>query len=124
MIKMEINTQGKNSVTAINAYAPTSSVEDKKVEQFYYYVERAMADSDSKYKIITEDFNAKIETKAKEEDFKCMGVFGIGERNERGDHIIEFAEEHKLIIANTLFQKPPKNRYWTWESPDVIKETK
>ena len=31
--------------------------------------------------------------------------------------LIEFAEEHKLIIANTLFQKP-KNRYWTWESPD------
>ena len=41
-----------------------------------------------------------------------MGAFGIGERNERGDRFIEFAEEHKLIIANTLFQKP-KNRYWT-----------
>ena len=37
-----------------------------------------------------------------------MGAFGIGERNERGDHIIEFAKEHKMIIANTLFQKPPK----------------
>ena len=46
-----------------------------------------------------------------------MGAFGIGERNERGDRLIEFAEEHNLIIANTLFQKP-KNRYWTWESPD------
>ena len=34
-----------------------------------------------------------------------------------GDCVIEFAEEHKLIMANTLFQKP-KNRYWTWESPD------
>ena len=46
-----------------------------------------------------------------------MGAFGIGERNERGDRLIEFAEEHNLIIANTLFQKP-KNIYWTWESPD------
>ena len=46
-----------------------------------------------------------------------MGAFGIGERNERGDRLIEFAEEHKLIMANTLFQKP-KTRYWTWESPD------
>ena len=25
--------------------------------------------------------------------------------------------EHNFIIANTLFQKP-KNRSWTWESPD------
>ena len=64
-----------------------------------------------------------------------MGAFGIGERNERGNRLIEFAEEHKLIIANTLFEKQQKNpnqtnnnnkktnkqkkkRYWTWEPPD------
>ena len=76
-----------------------------------------MADSDSKYKIITGDFNAKIGTKAKEKDFKSVGAYGIGERNERGDRLIEFAEEHNLIMANRLFQKP-NNRYWTWESPD------
>ena len=55
---MEINLQ----VTVINAYAPTSSAEDEKVEQFYDDVERAMVDGDSKYKIITGDFNAKIRT--------------------------------------------------------------
>ena len=38
-------------------------------------------------------------------DFKSMGAFGRGERNERGDGFIEFAEEHKQIIANALFQK-------------------
>ena len=53
------------------------------MEQFYDDIERAMADRDSKCKIITGDFNAKIGTKTKEEDFKSMGVFGIGERNER-----------------------------------------
>ena len=74
------------------------------MEQIYDDTERAMADIDSKYKIITEDLKAKIGTKAKE-DFKSMGAFGIRERNER-DHSFEFAEEHKLIIANTLFQKP------------------
>ena len=67
--------------------------------------------------MITGDFKAKSGTKTKEEDFKSMGPFGIGKRNEKGGRLIEFAEEHKLIIANTLFQKP-KNRYWTWESPD------
>ena len=44
-------------------------------------------------------------------------AFGIGDRNDRGDGLIEFAEEHKLIIVNTLFQKP-NTRYWTWLSPD------
>ena len=108
VIKMEINLQGKDSVTVINAYAPTSSAEDEKVEQFYDDIERVMAESDSKYKIITGDFNAKIGTKTKEEDFKRMGAFGIRERNERGDRLIEFAEENNLIIANILFQKPEK----------------
>ena len=93
----------------INAYAPTSSAEDEKVEQFYD-TERAMADSDSKYKIITGDFNAIIGTKTKAKDFKSMGAFGIGERNERGDSLIEFAEEHNLIIANTLLQKQKKQK--------------
>ena len=86
---MEINLQGKDSVTVINAYVPTSSAEDEKVEQFYDDTERAMADSDSKHKIITGDFNAKIGTKTKEEDCKSTGAFGIGERNERGDRLID-----------------------------------
>ena len=127
---MEINLQGKDSVTVINAYAPTSSVEGDKVEQCYDGIDRAMADSDSRYKIITGDFNAKIGTKTKEKDVNSMGAFrgfptrmvyldyitclrytilvrnprfGIRERNERGDRLIEFTEEHNLIIANTPF---------------------
>ena len=62
VIKMEINLQGKDSVTVINAYAPTSSAEDEKVEQIYDDIERTTDDSDSKYKTITGDFNAKIGT--------------------------------------------------------------
>ena len=56
---MEVILQGKDSVTAINAYAPTSSAEDEKVEQFYDDTERAMADSDSKYKITYRRFRCK-----------------------------------------------------------------
>ena len=34
VIKMEIDIQGKDSVTVINAYAPASCAVDEKVEQF------------------------------------------------------------------------------------------
>ena len=101
---MKLNIQGKELVTVINAYAPTSGTEDEREEQFYHDIERAMADGDSKY-IITGDSNAKLGTKTKE-DLKSMAAFGTGERNERGDRLTELAEEHKLTIANTLFQKP------------------
>ena len=55
----------------------------------------------------------KLELKQKE-DFKSTRAFGIGERDERWHRLIEFVEENKLIIANTLFQKSreKKNRYW------------
>ena len=49
----------------INAYAPTSSAEDEKVEQFYDDIERAMADSDSKYKSLQEISMQKLELKQK-----------------------------------------------------------
>ena len=58
---------------------------------------------------------SKKGTKTKVEGFISMGAFRIGERNERGDHLVEFADGHKLIIANTLFQRP-RIRYWAWES--------
>ena len=54
----------------INAYASTSSAEDEKVKQFDD-IEKAMADSDSKYKITTGDVNAKIGTKTKEKTSKA-----------------------------------------------------
>ena len=44
-----------------NALAPRTCAEDGKVEQFYDDTERKMAESDSKYQIIIEDFNAKLE---------------------------------------------------------------
>ena len=100
----------------INTSAPTSSTEDEKVEQIYDDTERAMADSGSKYKIITGDFNAEIGTKTKE-DFKSLWALGTGESNERGDRSVDFAEEHRMTIANTEVSEA-KNRYWTWELRD------
>ena len=52
------------------------------------------------------DLNAKTGTQTKETHFKSMGAFGKREKNERGGCLIEFAEEHKLIITNTPLQKP------------------
>ena len=63
VISLEVNLQGKDSVTVINAYAPTSSAEEEKGDRFYDDIERAMSHymshGDSKYKIMTGDFNAK-----------------------------------------------------------------
>ena len=103
---MKVNLQGNVSVRVTNAYAPTSSAENEKVEQFYDDIARTMADSDTKYIFIIRDSNAEIGTKTKEEYLERMGAFGIGKGRERGDHLVDFEEEQKLIIPNVLFQKP------------------
>ena len=52
----------------------------KKVEQFYIDIERAMADSDSKSKIITESLMQKLELKEKKKTSKAWEHLELGPR--------------------------------------------
>ena len=79
---MEVHIRGKDSDIEIITYAPTSGAEDETVEQFHDDIERTVADCDSKYKIITGDFNPKIETKTKE-DFISMGAWNRRQKGKR-----------------------------------------
>ena len=45
------------------------------------------------------------------------GKFGLGVQNEAGQRLIDFSQENKLVIENTLFQQH-KRRLYTWTSPD------
>ena len=46
-----------------------------------------------------------------------IGVFGLGEINDRGEDFIEFCKLNNLVIANSLFTHHPRYLY-TWTSPD------
>ncbi|GFO20140.1 craniofacial development protein 2-like [Plakobranchus ocellatus] len=89
--------------------------DDADVEIFYEELENAM-DPKCKYKVIIGDFNSKIGVKEADEENEWIGPFGIGERNERGERLIDFCVANKLYITNSFYQKPT-SRYWTWESP-------
>ena len=56
--------------------------------------------------IICGDMNAQISSK-----FSFTKVI-----NRNGTHLLNFAEEHSLIIGNTANQKP-RCKLWTWKSP-------
>ncbi len=47
---------------------------------------------------------------------KVVGTFGLGERNERGDDLIDFCQSNDLIVGNTFLKQHPR-RLWTWRSP-------
>ena len=106
-------------ISVIHVYAPTSSSSEEEIESFYNHVEDALAKADKKDVIIlTGDWNAKIGDDNR--DWKsAMGKYGYGDRNERGERLLEFATLHNFFICNTRFQQK-SNRKWTWASPDGI----
>ncbi|KAG1680289.1 Craniofacial development protein 2 [Nymphon striatum] len=60
------------------------------------------------------DWNAKV---GSTRDPGITGSWGLGDRNERGQRLVDFCKENSLIIANTMF-KQPKRRLYTWTTPD------
>ena len=57
------------------------------------------------------DFNAKVGTH-KQDNEQVIGKYGVGQRNETGGRLVEFAISQKLYIANTWF-KQTACRKWT-----------
>ncbi len=62
------------------------------------------------------DFNAKVGGQTNT-SARATGSFGLGQRNERGDALAEWATSRNFKIMNTPFQKKAGRR-WTWRSPD------
>lgn len=111
-----IKLNQRYSIKVIQVYAPTSTHTDEEVEMFYDDVAMALSKAPTYFSFITGDFNAKIGKKEDEGEFS-LGQHGIGERNERGNTLLQFLLEHGLYAMNTFFKKA-EHRKWTWKSPD------
>ena len=106
----------KEVINLVQVYAPTSSYVDEEVEDLYELISKALDDFKGSLNFIIGDFNAKVGKKLTGE--KCVGMFGVGERNNRGQMLVEFAAQHNLRIMNTFFKKSSK-RKWTWQAPNA-----
>ena len=115
--QLTIRINGKYHLNIIQAYLPTSSHDDQEVENVYEDIDNLITNSKAHYNVIMGDFNAKVglEDPAK----SCIGPYGLGARNTRGDSLINFAESHQPKIMNTFFKKR-LHRRWTWISPNGI----
>ena len=108
--------QGKPfNIMVIQAYAPTSNVEEAEVEQFYEDLQDLLELTTKKDVIfIIGDWNAKVRS---QETPGVTGKFGLGVQSEARQRLIEFCQENALVRANTFFQQH-KRRLYTWTSPD------
>jgi len=114
--EISVHFQGKPfNITAIQAYAPTSNIEEAEVEWFCEDLQDLLELTPKKYVLfIIGDWNAKV---GSQETPGVTGKFGFGVQNEAGQRLIEFCQENPLVIANILFQQH-RGRLYTWTSPD------
>ena len=100
----------------IQVYAPTSDAELEVIDRFYEDIENIVKAS-KKFRdclVIMGDFNGKV-GEIKEDD--VVGPFGLDQKNEQGQRIVECSRNLKLILANTWFQTRRNSRH-TWTAPD------
>ena len=111
---ISVRCQGKPfNITVIQVYAPTSNAKEAEVERFYEDLQDLLEPTSKKDTLfIIGDWNVKVGIK---ETIGVTGKFGLGVRNEAGQRLIEFFQENKLVIANTLFQQH-KRRFFPWTS--------
>lgn len=91
-------------INMIQVYEHTSEKTEDEIEQFYEELETAKVQCKSqKVTIVMGDFNAKIGAGNRNE---VNGGFGLGERNERGEGLAEWAQTNDMIIGNSWFNSP------------------
>lgn len=101
-------------INIIQVYAPTKDKPEAEILQFYSDIKLLLKTTrKNEVNIIMGDFNAKVGKGRVEE---IVGNYGLGDRNERGDLLVQFCQEEKLMIANTWFQLPER-RLYTWKAP-------
>ena len=98
----------------IQVYAPTSTSTESDIDEFYRGLDTVTKQCKAhELTLVIGDFNAKV---GNTETPGVTGKFGLGDRNERGEKLVEWAEVNNMLVGNTLFQQHPR-RLWTWESP-------
>ena len=93
----------------VQLYAPTTSHSDEETDNFYNNIDKVL-------KKQMGDFNSKVGRQTNTSE-RATGCFGLGQRNERGDTLVEWATSKNIKIMNTQFQKKAGRR-WIWRSPD------
>ena len=119
IITISLLGQVKN-ITLIQVYAPTSASTEEELEEPYDALEKEINSKENQdILVISGDLNATVGSKKHTKEDGIVGNVGLGERNDRGIRLVDFAISNHLAIKNTMFEKHPRRQY-TWTSPDGV----
>ena len=104
-------------LTVVACYAPTNDADETSKDDFYNTLQ-AVAKDIPRHDLVcfVGDFNAKVGSD-KSYCPEVLGSQGLGEVNENGTLLVDFAITNDLIIGGTFFQHKIIHKY-SWNSPD------
>ena len=107
------------NLTVVSVYAPTLPSDTSIKDEFYCQLQDVVNEvSKRDILIIAGDWNART-GQADDYTRHILGKFGLGQRCDNGDRLINFADANRMFIASTRFQHPRKHLL-TWYSNDGI----
>src|SRR6267154_432463 len=106
----------------VQIYAPCEDDKEEEKDRFYERLDQVVADYSKgrECMVVMGDFNGKVGD-SKEVD--TVGPFGLGERNDNGERVVEFCKRYNLFATNTWFQQK-RSAQWTWKSPGEVDPVK
>ena len=119
----------KGVITIINVYAPhTKRIRDDPAELHQLYADlgdavasiKNSSDTKTSLLLIAGDWNAKVGKSTGNEP--CLGSWSRGRKNNSGQALIDFCNNHNLFITNSAFQHPARH-ITTWENTRINKRT-
>ena len=110
------NLSGNKHATIVSAYAPTMTNPDEVKDKFYDDLDNVISATPRTDKLILlGDFNARVGT-----DYQTwegvIGPEGVGKCNSNGLLLLRKCAEHDLLITNTVFRLPNRNKT-SWMHP-------
>ncbi|XP_069159814.1 craniofacial development protein 2-like [Procambarus clarkii] len=97
-------------VSLINAYTPTLTFSTKAKDEFYDDLGLTLREIPQQERVfLLGDFNARVGSDHSSWS-SCLGQFGFGKMNERGQRLLEFCCRHDLCITNFFFNIKPQHK--------------
>ena len=113
---LRLPLSGNKHATIMSAYAPTMTNPDKVKDKFYDDLDNVISATPRTDKLILlGDFNARVGTDHQTWE-GVIGPEGVGKCNSNGLLLLRKCAEHDLLITNTVFRLPNRNKI-SWMHP-------
>ncbi|ESN94270.1 hypothetical protein HELRODRAFT_164079 [Helobdella robusta] len=111
----------KPNLVVGNNYMPVPSLDKwggvrKEIANYLTILLKYLMDQ---YNQLSSDMVLEIAKVGSGGDLPAVGKFGLGERNDAGDRLIQCCTENRLSIMDTWFEQPNR-RLHTWTAPNGI----